>query len=64
MRGTPQDCTPEDWELQAWTQAQYRGAELSLTSGNLAAMAKGQVHQKGQAVWGCKGLQLTLTMSP
>lgn len=32
--------------------------------GDLAAMAKGQVHQKGQTAEGCKELQLTLTMSP
>lgn len=24
----PQDCTPEEWELQAWTKAQYTGVEL------------------------------------
>lgn len=40
----------QDSILQAWAQAQYRVEKISVTSEDLAAMAKGQVQQKGQAV--------------
>lgn len=40
----------QDSILQAWAQAQDRVEKISVTSEDLAAMAKGQVQQKGQAV--------------